>query len=321
MTPGFLVLIGQILGVSFAAGLNLYATVALLGLAARFGWFSPPVELQGLQNMLVIGSAAGLYLVEFVVDKLPYVDSLWDAIHTVIRPTAAMLLAFAALAAVPLPARIIGAACAGLVALLAHTTKAGLRLLSSDPSAFSRATLSVLEDLVAIGLSLVALRYATFALAVAGAALALAALFGPRLWRATLHGLRALLAWTRHLFGASGWRRPEEIPADLRALLDVRAFGVTTPRLARATLRSGNGAGAFRNGWLTLAGDTPAFLYRARLRPRILVLRRARHVTVRPGIWADLLEIDAGEARYSILLLKDGPGPERALAGLVPTAR
>ncbi len=318
MSATSLVLLGQLLGISFAAGLNLYATVALLGLAAHLGWFTLPVELQGLQNILIIGSAAGLYIVEFVVDKLPYIDSLWDALHTFIRPTAAVLLAVAALASMPLEIRILGALLAGGVALVAHGTKAGLRLLSATPSVLVSTTLSILEDIVAIGLAIVALRYAPFALALAGSTLALAVLFGPRLWRACIYGLRALRARVRRLVGESGWHGPDELPRDLRALLDFETFGVTTPRLARATMRRGRGIGAFRNGWLTLAGDTPVFLYHARFRARRLVLDPARRVTVRPGIWADLIEIEAQDASYSLLLLKDGPTPELALAGLVP---
>src|SRR5688500_3894528 len=77
---------GGTLGFSFAAGINLYATVAILGLASRYGWVSLPRQYQAFDNSWIIGTAIVLYVVEFVADKIPWVDSVWDAVHTVIRP-------------------------------------------------------------------------------------------------------------------------------------------------------------------------------------------------------------------------------------------
>src|SRR6266852_7086435 len=96
-----LTLIGLTVGTSFAAGLNLYATVATLGLLERFGVVALPPPLATLGNPVVISVALFLYLVEFFADKIPYVDTAWDAIHTFIRPPAAAILAYAAVAGVP----------------------------------------------------------------------------------------------------------------------------------------------------------------------------------------------------------------------------
>src|SRR6202158_4031965 len=88
--------LGLALGAGFSSGLNLYATVATLGLLQRFGVLHLPAGLQILSNPWVLGVATALYLIEFFADKTPYFDTIWDAIHTFIRPPAAALLAFAA---------------------------------------------------------------------------------------------------------------------------------------------------------------------------------------------------------------------------------
>src|SRR4051812_10683937 len=91
--PAIAILAGQLLGTAFASGLNLYATVALLGMASRFHWIHQlPTGLRGLENGLVIGSALLLFVIEFVVEKVQYAGAVWDAIHTIVRPFAAALL-------------------------------------------------------------------------------------------------------------------------------------------------------------------------------------------------------------------------------------
>jgi hypothetical protein len=88
-----LVTLGRTLGFSFAAGVNLYATVAILGLAARYGWVELPPQFGVFNNSVVIGVAIGMYVVEFFADKIPYFDSLWDLVHTAIRPVGGALAA------------------------------------------------------------------------------------------------------------------------------------------------------------------------------------------------------------------------------------
>src|ERR1700741_4498847 len=85
--------LGRTLGVSLAAGVNLYATVAILGLAARYGWVALPDQFQAFNNDIVIGAAIVMYVVEFFADKIPYFDSLWDAMQTAIRPIGGALIA------------------------------------------------------------------------------------------------------------------------------------------------------------------------------------------------------------------------------------
>ena len=94
MTP--LETLGYILGTSFASGLNLYATVAAAGLLERLGLVQLPQPLHVLSNPLVLGIAVAMFVIEFVADKVPYFDSVWDAVHTFIRPPAAAFLSYSA---------------------------------------------------------------------------------------------------------------------------------------------------------------------------------------------------------------------------------
>src|SRR5690242_10977041 len=112
--------LGFALGTSFASGLNLYATVAAARLLQRAGYITLPAGLTPLAHPVVIGIALALFVVEFIADKIPYVDTAWDAIHTFIRPPAAALLAYSAFGNVPEAWQLSAALLAGSVALTAH---------------------------------------------------------------------------------------------------------------------------------------------------------------------------------------------------------
>jgi hypothetical protein len=148
--------LGFALGTSFASGLNLYATVAAAGLFQRFGIVTLPEPLQVLANPIVLGVALTLFLVEFIADKIPYVDSAWDALHTFIRPPAAALLSYSAFAGegVPEEWKLAAALLAGSVALTSHGAKASTRAAANtSPEPLSNWTLSLLEDGLAVFLA------------------------------------------------------------------------------------------------------------------------------------------------------------------------
>lgn len=141
--------LGFALGTSFASGLNLYLTVAAAGLFQRFGIVTLPEPLQVLANPVVLGVALTLVVVEFIADKIPYVDSVWDAVHTFIRPPAAALLSYSAFAGegVPEEWKLAAALLAGSVALTSHGAKASTRAAANvSPEPVSNWTLSLLED-------------------------------------------------------------------------------------------------------------------------------------------------------------------------------
>jgi hypothetical protein len=185
--------LGFALGTSFASGLNLYATVAAAGLFQRFGVVTLPEPLQVLANPVVLGVALTLFLVEFIADKIPYVDSAWDALHTFIRPPAAALLSYSAFAGegVPEEWKLAAALLAGSVALTSHGAKASTRAAANaSPEPVSNWTLSLLEDGLAVFLAWMAAEHPLITAAVV-AVLVVVAVFV--IWK--LYGyLRAVLS-------------------------------------------------------------------------------------------------------------------------------
>jgi hypothetical protein len=159
--------LGRTAGLSLAAGLNVYATVAILGLAARFGWASLPPQFEAFDSDLVIGTAAVLYLIEFAADKVPYVDSVWDVVHTAIRPIGGALIAVATLGEASPAMTTLGALLGGTLAAGSHLTKTGARAAANtSPEPFSNWALSVGEDVLVVGLGYLALEHPTAALVV-----------------------------------------------------------------------------------------------------------------------------------------------------------
>ena len=143
-----------VLGAGFSSGLNLYATVATLGLLQRFGVIHLPENLQVLSHPLVLAIAGVLYVMEFLADKVPFIDSIWQAVHTFIRPPAAALLAFSATAAAPEAWRWGAALLAGGIALTSHGTKASARAAANmSPEPLSNWALSFGEDILAVWLT------------------------------------------------------------------------------------------------------------------------------------------------------------------------
>ena len=140
------------LGSAWTSGINLYATVTVLGLLQKFGSIKLPGGLDVLDNWWIIGIAGFLYAIEFVADKVPYVDSVWDVIHTFIRVPAGAVVAYAATnqmdATVMISATLLG----GGLALSSHGTKAALRAGANlSPEPVSNWILSIVEDILAIG--------------------------------------------------------------------------------------------------------------------------------------------------------------------------
>jgi len=179
-----LVTLGRTLGFSFSAGVNLYATVAILGLASRFGWVALPAQYRVFDNPYIIGAALVMYAIEFVADKIPWVDTIWDMLHTFIRPVGGALIAVATLGEASPAVEGLIALLGGAVAAGSHMTKAGSRaIVNASPEPFSNWILSLAEDGFVIGLGLVALKYPLIALAVALTLLLVIAIFLRILWR------------------------------------------------------------------------------------------------------------------------------------------
>jgi hypothetical protein len=146
--------LGFALGTSFASGLNVYLTIAAAGIFQRLGIVQLPEALQVLAHPVVLGVAVVLFLIEFIADKIPYVDTAWDAVHTFIRPPAAAVLSYSAFGHVPEEWKVGAALLAGGVALTSHGAKATTRAAANtSPEPVSNWTLSVLEDGLAVFLT------------------------------------------------------------------------------------------------------------------------------------------------------------------------
>ena len=144
-------ILGLAAGSAWTSGINLYATVAALGLLQHYNLVKLPGELQVLDNWVVIGVAVGLYVVEFFADKIPYVDTVWDAVHTFIRVPAGAVLAFAATTEMSPTVQVLAVLLGGTVALSSHGTKATVRATANlSPEPVSNWILSVVEDVLAI---------------------------------------------------------------------------------------------------------------------------------------------------------------------------
>jgi|SRR5947207_6640760 len=139
------------MGSSWVSGIRLYAAVATLGLLGRFAHLTLPGELAILTNWWIIGIASGLFVIEFFVDKIPYLDSTWDVIHTFIRIPAGAVLAAAAFGDFDRKVQIVALLLGGGLAFSAHGTKATARAaVNLSPEPFSNVVVSLIEDVIAI---------------------------------------------------------------------------------------------------------------------------------------------------------------------------
>jgi hypothetical protein len=180
--------LGFALGTSFASGLNVYATVAAAGLMQRLGVVHLPETLQVLAHPIVLGVALTLFVIEFIADKIPYVDSAWDAVHTFIRPPAAAVLSYSAFGNVPAEWKLGAALLAGSVALTSHGAKASTRAAANtSPEPVSNWTLSVLEDGLAVFLVWLASEHPLVTAIIVVLLTILAVLLIRKLWKFARH--------------------------------------------------------------------------------------------------------------------------------------
>jgi hypothetical protein len=176
--------LGFALGTSFASGLNVYATVAAAGIMQRLGLVHLPDTLQVLAHPIVLGLAGTLFVIEFIADKIPYVDSAWDAVHTFIRPPAAAVLSYSAFGNVPEEWKLGAALLAGSVALTSHGAKASTRAAANtSPEPVSNWALSLFEDGLVVFLVWMAAEYPLLTAGLVIVLLILAVLLIRKLWR------------------------------------------------------------------------------------------------------------------------------------------
>lgn len=173
------------MGSAWLSGLNLYAAVLTLGLLQRFGLAHLPGDLSGLSEWWVIALSGSLYAIQFFADKIPAVDSAWDAVHTFIRVPAGAILAASAFAHFDPSVRLAAMLMGGGIALTSHGTKAATRLaVNTSPEPFSNIVVSLSEDAVAFGSTILMVFYPTVILVVVCIFLLVAVWIVPKIFRA-----------------------------------------------------------------------------------------------------------------------------------------
>ena len=186
------------LGSAWTSGINLYATITVLGLIEKFGFARLPGGLDVLNNWWIIGVAGGLFIVEFFADKIPYVDSVWDVIHTFIRIPAGAIVAYGATQQLDPSIYITAFLVGGGLATAAHGSKAALRIGANfSPEPVSNWILSLSED----GIAIVGVILAVFApMVIAGVLIVFVLLFvwfAPKVLRGLRRMFRAVVGFFR----------------------------------------------------------------------------------------------------------------------------
>lgn len=196
--------LGLGLGLASLAGLNLYLTVFLTGMLVRFDVLHLAAKYQTLEVLghdWVLIAAGVLYVVEFFADKVPWLDSLWDSVHTFIRPVGGTILAMQALGEMPAHMEVVGALLAGGAALTTHSAKAGTRLLANhSPEPASNIALSITEDILVAAGTLIMVLKPVIALCLFTAVLIVLWLLLPRLWRVLRRSFEIIRDKWRRLF-------------------------------------------------------------------------------------------------------------------------
>ena len=200
-------LVGLIVAVSFAAGLNVYATVATLGLLAHAGLLDLPAGLHVISSWWVIVASGALFAVEFVADKIPVFDLFWNALHTFVRVPVAALIAYGATSQLSAEKQLLAALAGGAIALAAHGGKTAARVaVTPSPEPVSNFALSATEDTLAVFLTWLATQHPIAAGVIVAAFLAAIAV-----------GMRRVLRAVKNLFRGEESEIPPEKRRDLNA--------------------------------------------------------------------------------------------------------
>ena len=238
------------LGASWASGINLYAAILVLGFLGATGSLDLPAGLEILSDPLVMLAAGAMYLVEFVADKVPGVDSAWDGLHTFIRIPAGALMAAGAVGDIGPAGNLAVALLGGGVAAASHAAKAGTRvLINTSPEPFTNWTASVAEDLGVLGGLLIAIKHPAVFLVLLAIFFILLVWLLPKLWR----GIKGVFGAIGRFFGGSSRDAPKETPRleSMRRSADLpgpEGDGTAEPRPGEGPASRAGVAGDERSG-------------------------------------------------------------------------
>ena len=206
------------MGVGWASGINLYATILVLGILGKTGNIALPANLHVLMNPMVIGAAGIMYITEFIADKIPGIDNGWDTLHTFIRIPAGAILSASAVGninpAVAVAAGILG----GSMAAGAHATKSGSRIIvNTSPEPFTNWAISITEDVGVIGGLWTALHHPWFFLGLMLLFLLFMIWILPKIWGA----IKKIFGFIRRLFGFGDKNKP--VPPGKQTVTDINS--------------------------------------------------------------------------------------------------
>jgi len=282
--------LGSVLGISFIAGINLYATIAVVGICTKYQLVQGlPPEFHVLANDAVIFVAIFLYLIEFLMDKIPGLDTLWDTIHTVIRPLGGAMLALMQVGEASPAMEVITFMLGASLASVAHITKAGTRLLiNTSPEPFSNFLVSTGEDLVTIGYSYLSLAYPKLSFFLTLVFLTVFGLVFPLVLRTVRMLFSALFFRIKCLFQKeAAWMSSRSLPVaydmffdknkrhDEKVLWTGRAYSIRIPNISRFTPMQ-----------VVVSSKAVHLIYRHRFRiqEKVLPLQEVSHHKSYPGL-------------------------------------
>lgn len=286
---------------ALTSGINLYATVCVVGLSIRFEWVrDTPVTLNGLRSPWVIGIAGVLYIIEFIVDKFDFFDNAWDLIHTFIRPVGAVWIALHLLGQADPMIEAIGFLLAGGVALGTHASKAGVRLgVSMEGEPLSTIGVSVGEDVVAVTLAYFALRHPIIASTIAAVIVVLTVIYLPRFVRWGFYMPKVY--WARIKSWVTKKPPHDQIPLEHMPLL-----GHIEPKVFSACKVQKLAGVHGRIGYVSISDDTLSFTYTKWFRHRkwSIGLAEIAAAYVRGGWLVDRVELHFSDAKGKSRLVR-----------------
>jgi hypothetical protein len=277
MTPA--ASLASILGLSVVSGVNLYLSVLAVGLAERFHWVAGlPTELHVLAHPAVLITAGLLCLIEFFADKIPFVTVIWDGFHTFVRPIGGALLALGAAGQLDTTSQVLAMLAGGTIALGAHGTKMGVRMLAhATPEPATHSLISLVEDVGVVGLLALAYTHPYVAVPLLLTIILIIVLLLPMLFR-ILHFL--LVGFAGRIMSWVKRAGREEVPpwAEL-AILATDAAG--SEHVIRAFARKVKGVGRLKEGYLAHIGGRWLFIYRGLFKSKVALMDAGHYDPIR----------------------------------------
>jgi hypothetical protein len=314
--------VGSAMGLGLLAGVRLYATVFALGFAIRMGWFHPSAEFAQLDMLAqtpVLGVSAVAFIIEFFADKIPWLDSLWDSVHTFIRPIGAAVLGATALGSFdPSTKFLVGLLCGG-VAFTGHTSKAATRLAANhSPEPFTNVALSLAEDLLVPAGLWVAFEHPLIAIVVVSIFLAVFAWLAPKVFRSLQVSWTALRSLVGKWFGSAPPTTNVMLPeTPARPALEALTFRPLPANVAKK-LNGRAAAGVHcvatkavpglksSTGYLCITADELVFVARRMFRFKTyrLPLEQIQSAVLKRGIFLDTLAFTTADREVAFDVFK-----------------